>query len=128
MNTSTRNFTKSFTALDLAQEKAEKEDKIFFYHDYGNNYDIDSMYDYFVFHKFTTIENLCKELYDYCVEKSDCSPRESLNYEFPDHLNNEEFLIILDGWKNINVSHFPDNLIVSEHEDQIMEYFKNYNQ
>jgi len=117
----------SYTSLDLAMNKAEKEEKIIFYHDFGNNYDVESSYDYFVFHKFTTIENFCLELYNYCREKSDGSSRGPVDYEFPNYLTNDEFLIILDGWKNISVTNFPKDIDISKHEKEIMKYFKRNN-
>jgi len=110
----------SFSALDLAINRAQKRKTILFYHDYGNNYDIPSTYDYFVFHKFTTIEHFCEELYEYCKEKSDT---ESINYDFPNHLSNNDFLIIIDGWKNIYVTNFPQDIDISKHEDDIIKYF-----
>lgn len=111
-----------YTPLELAIEKAKKENNILFYHDYGNNYDIESLYDYFVFHEFTTIEFFCEELYDYCCEKSD---NEMNDYDFPDHLNNDDFMIVIDFWKNINVTNFPENINISEYGDMIINFFKN---
>lgn len=112
----------TYTALELAIEKAEKNKSILFFHDYGNNYDVESSYDYFVFHKFSTIETFCEELYDYCKDKSG---NNAIDYEFPDHFANDHFVIKLDVWKNIYVTNFPKNVDISLYEKQIMDYFEN---
>ncbi len=110
---------KSISAQQLAIEKAQKENKIIIFEEYGNNYDVPYTYDYFVFFKFNTIEEFCKEIYDHCNEKS----LGSIDYKFPNYLTNDEFLINV-GWKNFRVDNFPENINISEHEKYIIEYFE----
>ena len=110
----------SFSALDLALAKARRTKKIVIYEEHGNNYDIPTTYDDFYFYKFTTIEKFCEDLYNHCKKEYGNGKME---YEFPNYLTNDDFLIILEGYRNYNVTNFPVDIDVSKYEEEITKYF-----
>jgi hypothetical protein len=109
----------SYTALELAIEKAQSEKCMIFYQEYENN-DYSLSYENFIFYEFISSEDFCEAFYDFCLEKSDANV---VCYELWDEINNDSIYLRLDAWKNIHVMNFCDNVDLSEYEEKLIKYF-----
>ncbi len=111
--------TTVISVLELAFKHADN--KIIIYLDYGNHYDRNSACKDFMFHSYKDINSLCQALFDYSYMKSE---QNHVEYEFPDHFTNDHFLLILDKYKDIYVTNFPDDIDISQYEREIMDTFE----
>lgn len=109
-----------YNAYDIAILKAIKEKKLLIYCEcddiFGN-----PTYSDFYYHKFTSITTFCKSLRKICKEIS--NNYEDFEYNFPKNISNDNFVIVIDGWKSIRVTNFPNTLNINKHRDNIEYYF-----
>lgn len=107
-------------AYDIALSKAKTEGKLLIYCECDDIFG-DRVYNNFYFHEFTSIITLCKALKKICKDIS--NNYDDFEYDFPKHLSNHDFVIIIDGWKRIRVTNFPNKLNIAKHRDNIEYYF-----
>lgn len=118
------------SALDLAIEKAKKENKIVIYRQFGDDYNCDITYENFYYHKYTTINNFCKEFYKICkkIGKPYECRGDGFTCEFTDHFSNDHFYARINSFVDMYVTNFPNNIDISNYEDYIEKYFDNKTQ
>lgn len=109
----------SYNGLELATLKAEQENAVIFYQEY-NSYFGKISYDDFVFYDFISYEDLSKEIYDFCENKSDIS--ENLEFDLQD-ISNDHIHAYVNGWKNIYVKSFNKDINLQECEDFLLKLF-----
>lgn len=107
-------------AYDIAFSKATEEEKLLIYCECDDIFS-EHVYNNFYFHKFTSIITFCKTLRKICKDIS--NNYDDFEYDFPKHLSNNNFVIVIDGWKKIRVTNFPNTLNISKHRDNIEYYF-----
>lgn len=112
----------SYSALELAIEKASNEKCLLFYQEYEDYYGAIS-YDDFIFYDFVSKDDFLNEFGFFVSRKSDNRSRP--DFELHDCVTKDEIYAKLDTWKNIYVKNFDENVDLSLYEEDIMKLYKN---
>lgn len=108
------------SAYDIALSRAKRENKLLIYCECDDIFG-DCAYNYFYYHKFTSIITFCKALKKICKDIS--NNFEKFDYEFSKNLSNNDFSIVIDGWRKIHVTNFPSSLNINRHKETIEYHF-----
>jgi len=111
----------TYTALDLALDKAKNEKLIVFYNECTNYYTYEKSYDDFTFYKFKSLEDFLEKFYIFCKSKSDCA---TINFELQEQIENDYICATLNSWKYIYVKNFDADVNLSLYENEIENKFK----